>query len=245
MRRVLRAHWGLGEGARYERYLRRDLILALRLAREAREIPSEVRRPLLDQARRALIRKGGPSARKVALISVLSTLPADDAIPALQEALRNEDADVRQAAAWALGEIGDPQAVPALQEALKDEDADVRRAAAEALGEIARALRPAAEEKERRKQVVLLSRVARRRTDVYDALQAVLEKLEALTAPYFDPFAPLPVPLAVRLAPTLGLGLTALFLLAALAPLVLLSGAVGDLLKEWMKASLRGIQPGR
>ncbi|MGC8880568.1 MAG: HEAT repeat domain-containing protein, partial [Anaerolineae bacterium] len=44
--------------------------------------------------------------------------------------------DVRQAAARALGKIGDAAAVPALIEALRDEDEDVRQAAAEALGKI-------------------------------------------------------------------------------------------------------------
>jgi HEAT repeat protein len=58
------------------------------------------------------------------------------AVPALMEALKNWDWQVRWAAAWALGKIGDLQAVPALMEALKDEDKDVRQTAAEALGKI-------------------------------------------------------------------------------------------------------------
>ena len=57
-------------------------------------------------------------------------------LPALTQALRDEEWWVRRAAAWALGEIGDPQAVPALVGALGDKDEDVRQTATEALGEI-------------------------------------------------------------------------------------------------------------
>jgi len=46
------------------------------------------------------------------------------------------DYDVREAAADALGEIGDPRAVEPLIAALGDPDGDVREAAAEALGTI-------------------------------------------------------------------------------------------------------------
>jgi HEAT repeat protein len=48
------------------------------------------------------------------------------AVPALMEALKDENGDVRYAAALALGKIGDPQAVPALIEALKDKEGDAR-----------------------------------------------------------------------------------------------------------------------
>ncbi|MCS7289027.1 MAG: HEAT repeat domain-containing protein, partial [Roseiflexus sp.] len=51
-------------------------------------------------------------------------------------ALRDAAAGVRQAAAAALGAIGDAQAVPALSAALHDRDEDVRRAAVKALGRI-------------------------------------------------------------------------------------------------------------
>jgi HEAT repeat protein len=43
---------------------------------------------------------------------------------------------VRRAAAWALGQIGDPQATPALIQALQDEEWVVRQAAARALEQI-------------------------------------------------------------------------------------------------------------
>jgi hypothetical protein len=56
-------------------------------------------------------------------------------VPALIQALGDDDWDVRRAAAEALVKIGTP-AVPALIQALGDSDWDVRRAAAEALGAI-------------------------------------------------------------------------------------------------------------
>jgi HEAT repeat protein len=59
-------------------------------------------------------------------------------VPGLVQALGDEDADVRQGAASALGQIGPEaaQAVPALIEALGDQDEDVRERAASALGQI-------------------------------------------------------------------------------------------------------------
>ena len=51
----------------------------------------------------------------------------------LIENLKSEDEEVREAAAKALGEIGDARAVEPLIKALRDEDGDVREAAAEAL----------------------------------------------------------------------------------------------------------------
>ena len=57
-------------------------------------------------------------------------------MPALTEALRDEDSNVRRQTAQALGEIKDPAAVPPLIEALRDKDSDVRAAATRALGRI-------------------------------------------------------------------------------------------------------------
>jgi len=57
-------------------------------------------------------------------------------VPGLLAALGDANADVREAATEALGEIGDAAAVPGLLAALGDANADVRRAAAAALGEI-------------------------------------------------------------------------------------------------------------
>jgi HEAT repeat protein len=58
------------------------------------------------------------------------------AVPALIQALGDSGWEVRRAAAWALGKLGDPQAVPALIQALGDDWYDVRAAAAWALGAI-------------------------------------------------------------------------------------------------------------
>ncbi|MBC7225425.1 MAG: HEAT repeat domain-containing protein, partial [Anaerolineae bacterium] len=160
------------------------------------------------------------------------------AVPGLLEMLMDENEDVRQEAARALGEIGDPQAVPGLLEALWDEKWWMREAAAGALGKIARALKPAAEGKKRRKQAALLRRAARalyrarRRVDVYDAFRATLEKLESVAARYRDPFAPPPAPPLARAARRAGIALGVGLLLAAGALLALISGAAGRLLQE-------------
>jgi len=56
------------------------------------------------------------------------------AVPALIEALQDENEDVRWSAAWALGKLGDEAAIPALEEASEgDESDDVRSRAWEAL----------------------------------------------------------------------------------------------------------------
>ena len=65
-------------------------------------------------------------------------------VDGLAGVLGDGDSDVRQAAAWALGKIGDARAVEALVGALGDEKSWVRKAAARALGKIgdARAVKP-------------------------------------------------------------------------------------------------------
>jgi HEAT repeat protein len=58
------------------------------------------------------------------------------AVPALIDALRDDDPRIRQAACTALGQIGDPAAVPELTKRLQDSVSDVRIAACTALGQI-------------------------------------------------------------------------------------------------------------
>ena len=52
------------------------------------------------------------------------------------EALKDEDAEVREQAAWALGMIGDRSALNALTEAMNDEDPGVRKNAMWALSRV-------------------------------------------------------------------------------------------------------------
>ncbi|MFN8651909.1 MAG: M56 family metallopeptidase [Gemmatimonadales bacterium] len=58
------------------------------------------------------------------------------AVPALIVALKDNDVEVRRAAAHSLSNYEDPRAVPGLIDALKDGDAEVREASAEALGSL-------------------------------------------------------------------------------------------------------------
>ena len=58
-------------------------------------------------------------------------------MPALIEALKDASPDVREQAAFALGQIGDESATEALTRALKDSSVGVRRQAAYAIGELA------------------------------------------------------------------------------------------------------------
>jgi HEAT repeat protein/beta-lactamase regulating signal transducer with metallopeptidase domain len=67
-----------------------------------------------------------------------------EAVPALSEVLRRDpDAEVRQQAAWALGQIDSPAGVPALSAALGDADPEVATLAAYSLGQIAPETPPA------------------------------------------------------------------------------------------------------
>jgi HEAT repeat protein/beta-lactamase regulating signal transducer with metallopeptidase domain len=68
-----------------------------------------------------------------------SQLAGDTAVVrALIERLKDEDADVRQAAANALGQIGDPMAIPGLVNALDDPQLRVQEAALDALSQFER-----------------------------------------------------------------------------------------------------------
>ncbi|MEJ5343928.1 MAG: HEAT repeat domain-containing protein [Chloroflexus sp.] len=121
---ILRAH------SPAERVLRRDLLLAAELAAESGQVQA-IERLLLPGLRRAL--KQDHLRERVAEALAKLGIPA---VPALVQALGDGDADVREAAAAALGRIGDAAAVPALVPVLRDGYADVREAAAAALGQI-------------------------------------------------------------------------------------------------------------
>ena len=84
---------------------------------------------------RALARPDADARRKAARL--LGHMKSRQAVAALAVCLTDNDAGVRQATAWALGEIGDARALPGLTEtALRDRDAAVREAAVAALGAI-------------------------------------------------------------------------------------------------------------
>jgi HEAT repeat protein len=72
------------------------------------------------------------------------------ALPALIEMLKDKREWVRQATVQALGEIGDSRATSALIRALGDKDEGVRQAAAEALSKLPPIISPPQSEKERR-----------------------------------------------------------------------------------------------
>jgi HEAT repeat protein len=65
------------------------------------------------------------------VLGALATPPGE---AALESALADAAFDVREAAVWALGEIGAPAAAPLVAARVEDEDPRVRRAAAQALG---------------------------------------------------------------------------------------------------------------
>ncbi|MBW4632895.1 MAG: HEAT repeat domain-containing protein [Iphinoe sp. HA4291-MV1] len=94
-----------------------------------------------------------PIIEKLIDDSVRTRLEAHDAlvsigspaVPALIEALKNPDCNIRWRAAWVLGDMASEAnaAVGALAEALQDEDAQVRMYAVLALGEIGASAKPA------------------------------------------------------------------------------------------------------
>jgi len=143
--------------------------------------------------------------------------------------IKDEKWGVREAAAWALGKIGDQQAVPALLETLKDEDEDVRWAATMALWKLLPASPPQNKKKRRVWQKVLASiRRAARRKKERELLSTVLERQAAwqvALSPWQDPLQPPPVPAWQVWAQRAGGGALALLLagLAALA-MALLAG---------------------
>ena len=90
-----------------------------------------------------LTHSGANVSGEAAGASLVAT-PGDTAVVrALMARLRDENAEVRQAAADALGRIGDPLAIPALVASLDDPEAEVRRSALDALSQFERGV-PAA-----------------------------------------------------------------------------------------------------
>lgn len=119
--------------------------------------------------------------------------------------LSDEDADVRRAAADALGRIGHPMAIDALVRALDDEDREVRRAALFALGNFERAPVPlapirkvlASDDADTRAQALRMLGTMRDRASIptisrlvldasEDVRQSALHALNELEAPIAD-----------------------------------------------------------
>jgi len=67
------------------------------------------------------------------IVAALGTLKVSEAIPAIRKLLASPPLQRRYVAAWALGEIGDPQGIDPLLAALADDNAEVRRYATRAL----------------------------------------------------------------------------------------------------------------
>ncbi|MCY3934566.1 MAG: HEAT repeat domain-containing protein [Chloroflexi bacterium] len=80
-----------------------------------------------------------PGATRQSVVTMLGERREPRAIPALLEALKDENGHVRWAAVRALSAIEDEQAVPALLAALRDEEITVIDAAAEGLGRFGKA----------------------------------------------------------------------------------------------------------
>jgi HEAT repeat protein len=84
--------------------------------------------------------KAGQERDRIVAVRLLPQRQADAAkvVPALIEALRDRDGDVRRSAALGLGSFGEQarEAVPALQAARQDRDVRVREAAGIALSRI-------------------------------------------------------------------------------------------------------------
>jgi hypothetical protein len=84
--------------------------------------------------------KGGQERDRLIAVRLLPQRKGDveQVVPALTEALKQKDADIRLSAAIGLGSFGDQarDAIPGLQAAQRDRDARVREAAGVALSRI-------------------------------------------------------------------------------------------------------------
>jgi hypothetical protein len=102
---------------------------------------------------------------RLAAAQALGNIGSPEAIPALIEALRDEEGDVRQTAAWALA--------PCIARILPSSDPKERKGQEALVRQAVRTL-------------------ARFRTGVYEPLSIAVTKLQELTLTYRDPFQPPP-----------------------------------------------------
>jgi len=118
--------------------MKRDVLLVLGMASLVTTLSAEDRSG--DVRGLQITLKSENAAERLASARILGEIgpAAKDAAPALAEALKDPDRDVRQNAAQSLGYIGPgaKAAAPGLIFALKDNDAQVRRSAAFALGKV-------------------------------------------------------------------------------------------------------------
>jgi HEAT repeat protein len=106
--------------------------------REAARALARIGRPALGPLMTALAAPS-PQARAHAAYGIAEMESKEgqaEALGRLMQAVKDDDAGVREAVVKALGEIENPEAVPALLAALRDKESAVRAAAAWALGEI-------------------------------------------------------------------------------------------------------------
>ena len=103
---------------------------------------------------------------RVMAVKFLERMSTSAVLP-LIDALKDEDSDVRWAAASALGTIGDASAAEALIEALRDKDLEVRQKVTEALGTLgdARAVEPLIEASQEAEPLVRYAADHRARED--------------------------------------------------------------------------------
>lgn len=86
---------------------------------------------------RMMDQTGVPADHKTRAIALLGSMAAAEAIPALRQAVADDNENVAEAAAVALGAIGHPDAVPILLDLLRDGRGGRHRAAIVGLGKLA------------------------------------------------------------------------------------------------------------
>lgn len=93
----------------------------------------------MQVARRALeaLTNTGSRDSRIAAVRALGYVESPGSVATLSAALQDNDAEMRQVAAWALGEVENSDAIPVLSKTLEeDQDVGVRINAAWALGQI-------------------------------------------------------------------------------------------------------------